>query len=290
MLNNNYPKKRTLKRAGKHYVYNKKEYRNPFFKKSRTKKNFSTKCSRRIKLIATEIVVLLFGLSWFFFFSPVFEITEINIIGNERIQQKDIQDIISKQMSSHLNIQKNIFLFNRQTLIDDLKDKYCLEKIIIKKDFPSTIITSIVETKNSAIWHENDIYYYIDSDGNIIEEVEPLEITQKNFPLIDNQSSSYIIEKNINEQDKNQLKFIIELFETLNKNNYPFKIEKFLLDDELNTVKVMIIQGPIIKFNPQEQLEGQINKFNILINQTLKDDYIKLKKIDLRYGELIFYE
>jgi len=290
MLNNNYPKKRTLKRAGKHYVYNKKKYNNPFFKKSRTKKSFSTKYSRRIKLIAIETIILLLGLSWFFFFSPVFEITEISITGNERIQQKDMQDIVGKQMSSHLNIQKNIFLFNRQTLIDTLKDKYCLEKIIIKKDFPSTIIVSIAETKNSAVWHEHDTYYYVDSDGNIIEEVEPLEITQKNFPLIENQSSDSIIEKNINEQDKDQLKFIIKLFETLNKNNYPFKIEKFLLDDELNTVKVIIIQGPIIKFNPQEQLEGQINKFDILINQTLKDDYIKLKKIDLRYGELIFYE
>ncbi len=38
MLNNNYPKKRTLKRAGKHYVYNKKNIIIPFLKNLEPKK------------------------------------------------------------------------------------------------------------------------------------------------------------------------------------------------------------------------------------------------------------
>ncbi len=290
MVSDKLKKKRVLKRAGRHYVYNKKEYNNPFFKKTRTKKSIPSKYSWRIKLAIIEVLILFLGLFWFFFFSPVFEITKININGYTRIQQKDILDLVNNQMSSYLNFQKNIFLFKNQTLINNLNDKYCLEKITVKKDFPATVNVIIQETRTSVVWYENENYYYVDSDGNVIEKVEPLEITQKNFPIIDNQSLNYIVEKDVNQANVNQLKYVIELFESLNKNNYNFEIEKFLIDNEFNTVKLLIRQGPIVKFSSQEPLEGQIAKLDILINQTLKDDYIKLKKIDLRYGELIFYE
>ena len=68
-----------------------------------------------------------------------------------------------------------------------------------------------------------------------------------------------------------------------------FTIERFLVDSDINTVKLIIESGPAIYFNTTESIDKQIEKLLIIKNQKLKDDFNTKTYIDVRYGDSVYY-
>ena len=295
-------RKRKAIKTGRKFDYHKKDYSNPFFRHKKRIKIKSPSLTWRVKLIIFEIIILISGIIWFCCFSTYFAISAVDVIGAEKISIQDIKDL-SRQQTEHRRFlfgsQKNLFFLNADELIKTLNEQYCLDNIVIKKKLPDTLIIEFREKIYSVIWHQSDKYYYIDEAGNIISETNPLEIKQKNYPLIDYQGGSEIIGNKIKDQD-DKINFIIQLFNKfkftpLRRNfgtvqtEHEFKIERFIIDNELNTVKMIINQGPEVYFNTREDLEKQVTKLSVLINEKLKDDFYEKIYIDLRYGDRVYY-
>ena len=284
------PERKKFK-AKKKFDYHKKNYSNPFFRHKKRIKIKSPSLTWRVKLIIFEIIILISGIIWFCCFSTYFAISAVDVIGAEKISIQDIKDL-SRQQTEHRRFlfgsQKNLFFLNADELIKTLNEQYCLDNIVIKKKLPDTLIIEFREKIYSVIWHQSDKYYYIDETGNIIAETNPLEIKQKNYPLIDYQGEGEIIDKKIKDQN-DKINFIIKLFNEFKKVKYSFKIERFIIDNELNTVKMIINQGPEVYFNIREDLKKQVTKLSVLINEKLKDDFNKKVYIDLRYGDRVYY-
>ncbi|MEA3464281.1 MAG: cell division protein FtsQ/DivIB [Patescibacteria group bacterium] len=281
---------RTIK-SGRKFDYSKRNYSNPFFHRRKRKKIKPLELPWRIKLIIIEVIILIIGLIWFFCFSAYFTIEMINVIGAEKISSQEIKNLTWQQIEHRrflFGSQKNLILFNKSKLFKIINEQYCVDSLFIERKLPNIITIKFKEKIHSAVWRENDKYYYIDEAGNIITEANPLEIKQKNYPLIDCQRKKAVINnKKIIDQEEN-IDCVIQLFNKLN-NKHEFEIECFIIDNEVNTVKVAIIQGPQIYFNTNEDLEKQIAKLLTLINEKLKDDFNKKNYIDLRYGDRVYY-
>ncbi len=279
-------------KAKKKFDYHKKNYSNPFFRHKKKIKIKSPSLTWRVKLIIFEIIILIGGIIWFCCFSTYFAISAIDVIGAEKISIQDIKEL-ARQQTKHRRFlfgsQKNLFFLNANELIKTLNEQYCLDNIVIKKKLPGILIIKFKEKIYSVIWHQSDKYYYIDEAGNIIIETNPLEIKQKNYPLIDYQGGGKIVDKKIDGQNDN-INFIIKLFNEFKKAKYGFKIERFIINNELNTVKMIINQGPEVYFNTREDLEKQVTKLLVLINEKLKDDFNEKTYIDLRYGDRVYYQ
>ena len=279
-------------KAKKKFDYHKKNYSNPFFRHKKKIKIKSPSLTWRVKLIIFEIIILIGGIIWFCCFSTYFAISAIDVIGAEKISIQDIKEL-ARQQTKHRRFlfgsQKNLFFLNANELIKTLNEQYCLDNIVIKKKLPGILIIKFKEKIYSVIWHQSDKYYYIDEAGNIIIETNPLEIKQKNYPLIDYQGGGEIADKKIDGQNDN-INFIIKLFNEFKKAKYGFKIERFIINNELNTVKMIINQGPEVYFNTREDLEKQVTKLLVLINEKLKDDFNEKTYIDLRYGDRVYYQ
>lgn len=239
-------------------------------------------------------MVLICGFVWFFCFSPYFNIEMINAAGAEKISFREIEDFAWQQTEQRrllLGSQKNLFLFDDDKLAENLNKLYCFDDLKIEKKFPDKLIINLKEKTYSAIWRESstDKYYYIDSEGNIIDETNPLEIKNKNYPLIDHIGENAIADRKIEKQNDN-IDYIVRLFDKFKKEKPGFTIERFIIDNEINTVKIKINQGTEIYFNTKEDMDKQINKLMIIITEKLKDNLNNKKYIDLRYGDRVYYQ
>lgn len=274
--------------------YYKKNLVNPFFRRKKRKRLYISKysMSRRVKLITMGIIVLIITLIWLFCFSAVFNINKIKIKGLTRISNQEIENLIWQQTKNNRFLfiaQNNLIIFSKTKLIETLNKNYYFEKIIVSKRLPNILIVNIQEKSYAFIWHEADKYYYTDIDGYIINEINPLEIKQKKYPLIHNKGENKIIKNKIN-IDNIYINYIINLFNEFSvQDKDDLKIEKFIIDKDINTIKMVLVGGPTIYFNIKESQEKQINKLFIIKNEKIKDDFRNKSYIDLRYGDRVYY-
>ncbi len=274
-------------RPNKKYFIKARGFTNPLFPK-REKAFKITKFSRRTKFIISAVILIIIIIVWFLFFSVNFTIKNIAVIGAQRLTEKEIKDMVYEQIKSGLGLQKNIFLFDKSELADNLNNKYFLDNLNIKKNLPANLTISFNEREYSIIWLEDEKYYYLDELANVITEADPLQISQKNYPLIDNISKIKIAEKKIN-ISADKIKFIISLYNELKNRQFNFKIDRFIIDDNQFSINLAILAGPTIYFNIREDLFKQLDKLTVIINEKLKSDFNKKTYIDLRYGDRVYY-
>lgn len=273
--------------------YGSRDYTNPFFQQRRKKRiNLDPLFSWKVKLVLALIVVLGIAAVWLFLYSPVFTIKNINISGEGRFVPADkIRSEVQSQIDNNLFVlwpQKNIFFFNQEKALAALKTKYSFDQLSINKKLPSTVEVKYQEKQYSIIWKENEKFYYIDSQGSIIAEANPAEISQKDYPLIVNLSSQYIN----NNQVTLDLKYLVyagNLFEEMKKHEQEFKIQYFIIDNEFNTIKVSLQNGPQVYFNTDENIEKQINKLIIVKREKIQDTFGSKMYIDVRLGDAVYY-
>lgn len=298
--------RRVLARTGERFTSNIKKYSNPYFRKKKKSKikHLVPDLSWRFKLFLAGLGALILLLVWVFLFSPLFTVKYVEVIINSpkadsipadlRLKEDDIRQIVIEQTKSKfLKIipRGNLFLFNKNLLEEKLAAKFCFHNLNIKKKFLHSVIVSLDEMEYAIVWQEGDKYYYADVDGKIITEANPLEIKHRQYPLVHNQEGSKVVDNSIT--DFPYINFVVELFSKARKTLDQLNIERFIVGGEINTIKMAIENGPIIYFNTTNVdgylIDKQLNKLKIVIQEKLKQDFLKKDYIDLRYGDRIYY-
>lgn len=233
------------------------------------------------------------ALIWFFWFSPFFRIKSVKVIGNERILSSDVESIVWEQTRSKRYLagpQNNLFLFHKQKFIDLMSDKYFFEEISVNKELPGSVVISVKEEKPVAFWQENGQYYIIDGLGRVLFPSALMEVEQGVFPLVENRGNVAISGRKtaLDEELLGKILLIDGIFKDDKK--FLFQIERFIFDAEANTIKADLRDGPIIYFNPADDLGKQYSKMAVLIEESLGDDFHKKNYLDLRYGERVYYQ
>ncbi len=285
------------RRRGRLY-YHSQIYKNPFFPKhqSRIKKSKLThlkpiKISWRLKLAIVIFLLILALIIYFLFYSSYFNIKTIKAEGEGRVSPETIEKLAWRQIKNNFFIlwpEKNIFLFRSEKLIQTLNSKYVFSFIKITKKFPRTILVKYKEKEYDLIWQEAKKYFYANSEGNIITEITPEEAAGKSYPLIENQSEALISNRKIT-AGETYLRYALILAKKLPKYTNLPPVEKYIIDQELNTVKVKFKNGPLVYFNIKNSVDKQIRKLIILKQEKLDLTFFDLSYIDLRYGDSVYY-
>ena len=273
--------------------YASREYDNPYFgrQKKKNARIIAFSLSFKTKIIIFSVLVFLTALLGWMFYSNFFTISEILINGQGRIPKISLEKTAREQINESffkLWPQKNIFIFNSKKLKDRLEKKYVFNALSIQKKLPRTLIINYQEKQYALIWHEDDKYYYADSQGYIITEANPLEIKQKDYPLIENLSNSKIKDIKIAVK-QSYLDCAENLFNKFKDYENDFKIERFKIDNDSNVLKVVLNNGPELYFNTIKDTDKQINKLLILKREKLKDDFNNKTYINLGYGDRVYY-
>ncbi len=289
---------KSYRRKIKKRDYSSRRYSNPFFRKSQhIFPFFQNKLSIKFKIIIGFFIIIILMLVWFLFFSDFFLLNQVEINLEKAAQisktnSTEIKNLVLKQSREQKRFlifsQRNLLLFDKNKLQKVLNDKYCLENLEIKKKLPHSLIVNLKEKNYIVIWHEGDKFYYLSDEGDIVSEVQKEEIDSKKYPLINNLTNKKITNKKIG-VDFNVVHFIINIFNNLTEKVNDIKIDRFKIDSDFYTIKVVLQNGPELYFNVKENLNKQIEKLLTIKSQRLKEDFFKKKYIDLRYGDRVYY-
>ena len=271
-------------------VYSARSYQNPFFNRRRKK---IRRISLKIKFLIALVIALIAGLTWALFFNAYFLIGHVNIEGAKLIDQNKIYHIIDQQLqASGFFNQQNIFIFSKSRAKKEILNNFNVKDLRINKNLPDTLVISFTEKTPVAVWLENENYYYIDSDCNVLSQVDSLSVDATRFIILENELNDSLISQS---GEGRQVSLATEyvLFglqaskwaaqEGIGINNI-FKINQLE-----KTMRMQIDAGPHVYFNIDNDEQTQLNKLKILLAEKLNENELsKLNYIDLRFGDKIF--
>jgi len=274
-------------------LYSTKNYDNPYFqnKKNRGKREVGFK-NFKLKLAIYLTILLFLTCFYYFFLSSKFSISSVKVAGAVKISGNEMENkaysFIRQRRWLALS-QKNIFIFNADKFKNIINSDYSLKNIEIIKNYPNQIIIKIQEKEHSLILVENGKYYYLNIDGSVIAEADPLEISTSDFPVIENYTDKKISGHKISELDA-QLEFINKFFNIYKENSLGLSLDKFLIDENSMDISVVVKDAPIIIFRATEDTDAQLNKLSALLQDRFKNDFSSKQHIDLRFGDKVYYK
>ncbi|HTX86527.1 MAG TPA: hypothetical protein VMC41_00490 [Candidatus Nanoarchaeia archaeon] len=284
VLFGDYPTKRHLP-----IDYHEKKLENPFY---RRRERIISLAGVKGKLILSASAIFLLFIIWLIFISPFWGIRNIALNGVDQASAADIRDLIGAQLQTRSFLilpQSNLLFFSEKKIAAVLRSKYHFQQIIIKKNWPNSLSVTIVNKPLICVWNEGDKYYYADTDGYAVEEINPLDLKNNKYPLLVNNSSLRMYGNRI-AVDPSYLNFTAALYDKFSQAALGIDLDHFIVDDEVDTVKLATKEGLTIDFNTKDDIDKQLSNLSILKNQKLKDQFAKEKMIDLRFGDKIYYQ
>lgn len=145
--------------------------------------------SPRFWAIALMLIIIFTG-AYFFLFYPGFQLKNILVFGNIKVNTQDLQNIVSQHANTGLiNVgdfkvfSRSIFLINDQSTKEDILKKFpVVETVTINKSLPQDIVLGITERKPlGAYCDKSGKCYLIDQNGIIFEQVS---LSQQNITIV----------------------------------------------------------------------------------------------------------
>jgi len=210
---------------------------------------------------------------YIFFFSNIFKIKEVHILGEIGIYKEEIEKFLKKMVGG-----KNIFLIKSDTIKKEtLKNFPQISFLEFKRKFPSGLIFTILERKEVAVFCQKDCYF-IDQEGIAFERGEKegiLRIEKENF------ENEIRLGKQI--VDKEFLEKILEILEKSGS-----KINKVLIVAE-DHLQFQTLEGWKFYIDPQKDINWQLIKLKVAIENAIPKEKIQdLEYIDLRFGNFAY--
>lgn len=228
------------------------------------------------KILKTIILVaIIIGGICFALISPIFNITDIQVIGNNKINSDTIISL------TQLQIGQNIFRFNKNKVVNEIKTNAYVENTKIKRKIPNKIEITIEEREQNYNVEFLNGYAYINNQGYILEIAEQ----KLDLPVImgiTTPQEQVVAGNRLNDEDLEKLETVIQIMnicksyelekkvssiDITNKNDYIMYMEEekktIHLGNDSNLTNKMLYVPSILKENQGKEgtiyLNGNIN-------------------------------
>lgn len=332
-----------LQRKFNHKIKSTKKLFDYFFNKKKTRRDFAwqgkevenpfihEKASRKILYLKILIIFGCILITFFIFLlNPFFIIKGIEIDGLQRIKQTELLDtvdgILNYKKFGFIK-QNSYLLLNVDEVKDILKQRYPIDKIIVKKSFPNKL-SIVIQEKISTIIYDNGLEYsYVDLDGKVVEimrktnDYEWKDITQKvatttesgesttttvvigrthepdittvkkdlgNYPVIYDKNNVRQVAINENVLDKDEVTVLIDWFKYLD-NNEKAPLKYFIFEDNKQDLTIKTYKGFYLKTRFDREVSPQTMKIESLYKEKI-DNNQYLEYIDLRYSDRVYWK
>ena len=207
-------------------------------KKEKNKKDYNKKKNNRKKKKTNKKIVTFIGVLFliisvgiFAFKAPIFNITDIQVDGNEKISNETIINL------SELKVGENIFKFNNK-IVSKIKENRYINNANITRKLPGTVKIQIEERKVKYQISLINSYTYIDFNGYILEN----STINSKSPIIVGLGitvNEQMNSKRLNLEDLKKLNDINKIMEALETINIENEITEIIIEEEENYVLTM---------------------------------------------------
>ena len=225
-------------------------------------------------LILIVVIVLYTSLN-----SGIFNSDNIEIEGNKYVESEYIIK------ASEVNNNKNIFRYNIKDMEEILLNNKYIDKVEIKRLLPNTLKVSIIEKEIVANLYNEEIYCYIDKEGNFIDEIDENNKDNEVITVhIDyNKTDSQEI-KFKNEENKKRLLYLLEY---IKEEGIYKKIDNIDMTKP-NSINMGTKEDINILLNSDEELKYNISRLAMILAD-LQNKKQKGGEIDLSTGKYALY-
>ena len=224
-------------------------------------------------LILIVVIVLYTSLN-----SGIFNSDNIEIEGNKYVESEYIIKALE------VNNNKNIFRYNIKDMEEILLNNKYIDKVEIKRLLPNTLKVSIIEKEIVANLYNEEIYCYIDKEGNFIDEIDENKDNEVITVHIDyNKTDSQEI-KFKNEENKKRLLYLLEY---IKEEGIYKKIDNIDMTKP-NSINMSTKEDINILLNSDEELKYNISRLAMILAD-LQNKKQKGGEIDLSTGKYALY-
>ena len=225
-------------------------------------------------LILIVVIVLYTSLN-----SGIFNSDIIEIEGNKYVESEYIIKALE------VNNNKNIFRYNIKDMEEILLNNKYIDKVEIKRLLPNTLKVSIIEKEIVANLYNEEIYCYIDKEGNFIDEIDENNKDNEVITVhIDyNKTDSQEI-KFKNEENKKRLLYLLEY---IKEEGIYKKIDNIDMTKP-NSINMGTKEDINILLNSDEELKYNISRLAMILAD-LQNKKQKGGEIDLSTGKYALY-
>lgn len=225
-------------------------------------------------LILIVVIVLYTSLN-----SGIFNSDNIEIEGNKYVESEYIIKALE------VNNNKNIFRYNIKDMEEILLNNKYIDKVEIKRLLPNTLKVSIIEKEIVANLYNEEIYCYIDKEGNFIDEIDENNKDNEVITVhIDyNKTDSQEI-KFKNEENKKRLLYLLEY---IKEEGIYKKIDNIDMTKP-NSINMSTKEDINILLNSDEELKYNISRLAMILAD-LQNKKQKGGEIYLSTGKYALY-
>ena len=187
------------------------------------KKKINKKILGFFSIIILVAIIVVLALT-----APIFNITKIEINGNEKVSKDTIIAL------SGIKMGENIFRFNNN-MIQNVKQNTYIEKVEIQRKMPGTVVISVKERKIKYQINLINSYVYLDKNGYLLEN----SAERKNVPVIVGFSikeDEMLNEKRLKDNDLEKLANAAKIIEAAKAINIDNLITEVNVEDKNNTI------------------------------------------------------
>lgn len=281
-----------MSRLQRDYSY--KQYQNPLFQRGSGNRRFSL---RKI-LVTAGVAAVAVGWIWFLGFSRFFDVTTINVAGNQRLAPWEIQDAVKEIMSERrwfVFPKKNLLVLSENDLVRQLGDRFVLESVVVTKKPPRTIDISIKERVSSVLMRTpSGSKAILDLDGTAIRvyaQGERVEDEILGLPTIIDDRDEKI---SLRERAVHPLVVSSAIsMPNVMKSHFDGSLaaaEIHIESKDSHTLRLVTGEGWAIYADALQTLDPQIANVVTILETKVGNDRPKLDYIDVRFGDKIFFK
>ncbi|PIR94590.1 hypothetical protein COT97_00360 [Candidatus Falkowbacteria bacterium CG10_big_fil_rev_8_21_14_0_10_39_11] len=269
--------------------YLKKDYKDLELANPRKLKEAGQKKRKMFRFLLIAISVGMVFFIYWLFFSPQFQIREINIGGINKISQEKFDNIVNEYRYSrkyYIFPRNNLLIFSGDGLRGRIGESYLLQKIDIYKDYPGYLEIWVEEKDSNIVWLTDDYCFHLDQEGVAIETCD--SASRSNIIKIkDVSNNAVLISRGVVQAET--LDKMIRAKEALSEFVTPDVFH--YQDDGPFSLRVTTDQTFDIYLNLEEGIEAQVQRLKLLLTQDkIQQDLPQIKYFDLRFGKKIYYQ
>ena len=243
------------------------------------------KREKRFRIFKLVLKILLFlaiiiGILLFLFVSPLFNIKNVNVQGNSKINAEQIANL------SKINVNENIFRFSSKQIKENVKENAYIDTVEVKRKLPDTVEIIVTERQQKYQLEYGNAFIYIDEYGNILEIANenanlPIirgystvqEELKAGNKLVDEDCNKLLaVEKFLRAAKSNEIYDIITYIDISDDSNYKFELPSkgkvaYMGDDTNVNSKILTLKEILTR---EEGKSGQI-----FINDSNKMPYFR---------------
>ncbi len=217
--------------------------------------------------------------------SPIFNITDINVIGNSKISSETIISL------SDLNIGQNIFDFRTSNIIENIKENAYIDTVEINRKFPDEIEIVITEREATYMITLGNAYVYINNQGYILE----ITSVKGDFPLIvgyETSEEQIQTGNRLDAEDLEKLNDVLKIVETASSMDSEVTnlITQIDISDKSNYILTLEEEGKEVYLGDITNLSTKILWINELLEIEKDNEGIIYLNVDLNSDRPYFRE